>query len=188
MGVCALPTYDHSGFFKYEAFYVLKLFILICFLSEGITSMIGGPFVEDWRGEGSVWDAFRRVCPPDTRARRLFASIRGQSHVAQQPQDVLRRDTSSAEPHGAEFTFPTNVDNEFDFCAKSWGRYYQGHFFSDWRTLPALYPIFSPAKAPGFSDIMIPSHYYYGATKRCVLTLFQLVSTSFASFSADYIS
>jgi hypothetical protein len=42
----------------------------------------------------------------------------------------------------------------------------QGHFFSDFRTIPAVYPVFSPAKAKGFLDIRIPSHYYYGSTAR----------------------
>lgn len=29
-----------------------------------------------------------------------------------------------------------------------------------------LYPILSPAKAEGFGDVRIPSHYYYGTTRR----------------------
>ena len=40
----------------------------------------------------------------------------------------------------------------------------QGHFFSDWRTISVLYPVFSPAKAEGYADIRIPSHYYHQAT------------------------
>jgi len=58
------------------------------------------------------------------------------------------------------------VDNHADFCQKPWDRPKHGHFFSDWRTIPELYPVFSPGKAPGFSDIRIPSHYYYYSTPR----------------------
>jgi hypothetical protein len=47
-----------------------------------------------------------------------------------------------------------------------WAHYNQGHFFSDWRTIRALYPMFSPAKGVGYSDILIPSHYYFSSTKR----------------------
>lgn len=53
-----------------------------------------------------------------------------------------------------------------DWCAKPYAHNQQGHFFSDWRTIGALYPVFSPAKARGFQDIRIPSHYYYGSTPR----------------------
>jgi len=31
---------------------------------------------------------------------------------------------------------------------------------------PVFFPVFSPAQAPGYSDIRIPSHYYYGQTRR----------------------
>lgn len=51
-----------------------------------------------------------------------------------------------------------------DFCASPHAHNQQGHFFSDWRTIGALYPVFSPAKANGFLDIRIPSHYYFGST------------------------
>jgi hypothetical protein len=65
-----------------------------------------------------------------------------------------------------DFVFPDGVDDRFNFCDHPWAHYDQGHFFSDWRTIGALYPMFSPAKAPGYSDLLIPSHYYYSSTKR----------------------
>ncbi|KAK7446702.1 hypothetical protein VKT23_014397 [Stygiomarasmius scandens] len=68
---------------------------------------------------------------------------------------------------GPDFSFtPSTAYSTLDFCSSPHAHYSQGHFFSDWRIIPALYPIFSPAKARGFSDIRIPSHYYYGATPR----------------------
>ena len=68
---------------------------------------------------------------------------------------------------GAEdFQFPRTVDDRFNFCDHPWAHYNQGHFFSDWRTIHSLYPMFSPAKGVGYSDILIPSHYYYSSTKR----------------------
>jgi hypothetical protein len=68
---------------------------------------------------------------------------------------------------------------EEDFCEKPSGRFLNGHFFSDYRTVNALYPIFSPAKAPGYNDIVIPSHYYYGETKRYPSSrLFQVLQRS----------
>lgn len=58
------------------------------------------------------------------------------------------------------------MDDKFDFCSQPWAHFNQGHFFSDWRTIHALYPMFSPAKGNGYSDILIPSHYYFQSTKR----------------------
>jgi hypothetical protein len=65
-----------------------------------------------------------------------------------------------------DFTFPETVDDKYSFCDHPWAHYTQGHFFSDWRTIHALYPMFSPAKGVGYGDILIPSHYYYSSTKR----------------------
>ena len=62
--------------------------------------------------------------------------------------------------------FATTVDDEFDFCQNPWARYMQGHFYSDWRTLSVLYPVFSPSKAKGFADIRIPSHYYHRGSEK----------------------
>lgn len=121
-------------------------------LTEGIESVIGGPFYPDWRGEGNVWEAIRRTCDPSSPARRLFSSVRSIFTAYPKP--------------GSEFAFLSQTSSNLDLCAKPHAHYQQGHLFSDWRTIPALYPVFSPAKAKGFMDIRIPSHYYYGSTKR----------------------
>jgi hypothetical protein len=65
---------------------------------------------------------------------------------------------------GEDFTFVNDTSANVDFCLLPYAHNQQGHFFSDWRTIGALYPVFSPAKANGFLDIRIPSHYYYGST------------------------
>lgn len=126
--------------------------------------MLGGEFTPDWRGDGNVWESYRRVCSPDSQARRLFGSLRlnGQSS---RPINHFGTTGSVSEP-GDDFTFPASVDNNFNFCDNPWAHYQQGLFFSDWKTIPVLYPIFSPGKAPGYSDIRIPSHYYYASSPR----------------------
>ncbi|EGF99281.1 family 90 glycosyltransferase [Melampsora larici-populina 98AG31] len=53
-----------------------------------------------------------------------------------------------------------------DLCSNSELHQIQGAFFSDWRGLQALYPVFSPSKIDGFSDILIPSNFYYGDDAR----------------------
>ncbi|KAG8954787.1 capsule-associated protein CAP1 [Tulasnella sp. 419] len=133
--------------------------------SKGIEDMLGGPFIPDWRGDGSVWEAYRRTCDPSSQARRLFGSLRPNVNAAQRPLNRFDQ-TGVATKLDKDFNFVETVDDNFDFCTQPWARYHQGHFFSDWRTIPVLYPIFSPAKSDGFSDIMIPSHYYYSSTKR----------------------
>ncbi|KZV71214.1 glycosyltransferase family 90 protein [Peniophora sp. CONT] len=117
--------------------------------------------IPDWRGEGSVWDAFRRVCPPDTPARRLYASVRASSK-----QSASSYFAQPATPFDTDFRFARDVDARFDFCYHPWAHINQGHFFSDWRTVPLPFPVLSPAKGPGFGDIRVPSHYYHGTTRR----------------------
>lgn len=124
--------------------------------------MLNGPFKPDWASDGNVWEAWRRTCEPTSAARRLFSSLR--NTFSNQINNYF---TSSASGPGSDFTFvSTTSASTLDFCSKPFAHYTQGHFFSDWRTIPALYPVFSPAKAQGFMDIKIPSHYYYGSTKR----------------------
>ncbi|KAF9237132.1 glycosyltransferase family 90 protein [Melanogaster broomeanus] len=106
--------------------------------SGGVTSMVGH-FTPDWKGQGSVWEAYRRTPTPIN------------------PECLLGPPTRSSDA----FFFAETVDDHFDFCQNPWAHYAQGHFFSDWRTIPVLYPVFSPAKVTGFADIRIPSHYYH---------------------------
>jgi len=138
--------------------------------TAGLEGMLGGEFAPDWRGDGSVWESFRRTCDPSSQARRLFGSVRGASAMgpvfAHRPQVYLPAPEREMNNNQGDFTFVKDVDYDFDFCADPWARYNQGHFFSDWRTIPVLYPVFSPASARGFSDIVIPSHYYYSSTKK----------------------
>ena len=133
--------------------------------------MLGGEFIPDWRDDGNVWESYRRTCSPSSQARRLFDSIRGQTSLAPSAQVAhsylkgLGGPSSSYDsPPDTDFTFAERPDDEYDFCSNPWARYMQGNFFSDWRTIPVLYPIFSPGKVRGFSDIKVPSHYYYSST------------------------
>jgi hypothetical protein len=126
--------------------------------------MLGDKFSADWQGESNVWEAYRRTCPPNSPARRRFSSVRDVSSQSNSKGNFFQ--THSTPGSGDEFTFVTQTDGKFDFCEHPWARYTQGHFFSDWRTIPVLYPVFSPARSKGFSDIRIPSHYYFGSTQR----------------------
>ena len=126
--------------------------------SIGIEAVLKGRFRADWADDGNVWDAWRRTCPLHSPARRVLSSLRNR---------FSQTHSSSSSSQRPEFTFPpTTAASTIDFCDQPHAHYTQGHFFSDWRTLPVLYPVFSPAKAQGFADIRIPSHYYYGRTTR----------------------
>ncbi|KAG1730274.1 glycosyltransferase family 90 protein [Suillus paluster] len=128
--------------------------------SGGIATMVGDGFTSDWKGQGSVWAAYRRTCPPDTEARRLYSSYRNPN------AESSKVFFGSAQAQADEITFVPTVDDSIDYCSHPWAHYSQGHFFSDWRTIPVLYPVLSPAKAAGFLDIRIPSHYYLGQSPR----------------------
>ncbi|QRV99024.1 glycosyltransferase family 90 protein [Ceratobasidium sp. AG-Ba] len=137
--------------------------------------------VPDWRGQSSVWEAFRQTCPPGTEARRIFRSLQGHGSAqsafsrAKGQAIITTTPTSSGNIHDevdpyqgadSDFQFVEETQVGYDYCAHPEAHTQSGHFFSDWRTIPALYPVLSPAKAPGFSDLIIPSHYYYSSTKR----------------------
>lgn len=123
-----------------------------------VAAQLSGRYSPDWRGEGNVWEAYRRTCDPGSPARRLFSSTRASS--------TSQTRLSQLTAHSDEFSFANDVQGNYSFCQNPWAHYNQGHFFSDWRTIPVLFPVFSPAKAAGYLDIRIPSHYYYGQTRR----------------------
>ncbi|KZT65002.1 glycosyltransferase family 90 protein [Daedalea quercina L-15889] len=125
--------------------------------TDVVQNELSGMYSPDWRGEGNVWEAYRRTCDPGTPARRLFSSSRAGSSVSRASHLIASTQ---------EFVFAPDVSKNYSFCENPWAHYDQGHFFSDWRTIPVLFPIFSPAQAPGYADIRIPSHYYYGQTRR----------------------
>lgn len=128
--------------------------------SESLNKLVD-EFVHDWRGGGNVWEAFRVTCEPTSAARKLFGSYRSQPSF--QKSQVALHDENGVD---LNFHFASRPDDVFDFCNNAWARYQQGHFFSDWRTIPVLLPILSPGKAPGYSDLLIPSHYYYSPSPK----------------------
>lgn len=127
--------------------------------AEGSASaLLSGVYSPDWHGLGNVWEAYRRTCPPSSPARRLYSSLR--------PSTFSDNGTVSLFARTQEMQFAVSSGGNYSFCENPWAHYIQGHFFSDWRTVPVIFPIFSPAKAAGFLDIRIPSHYYYAQTRR----------------------
>ncbi|KAF8452826.1 glycosyltransferase family 90 protein [Boletus edulis BED1] len=117
-------------------------------------------FTPTWRDNRGVWEAYRRTCPPGSPARQLYSSYR--DPTVRKMNALVGNPRSS----GDLSAFVESVDDDYDFCANPWAHYTQGHFFSDWQTIPVLSPLFSPSKAKGFADIRIPSHYYLGSSAR----------------------
>src|SRR5271168_4622540 len=116
----------------------------------------------DWTGlSNTIWEAWRRTCNPQSSARRLFSSMRNLSTV-----QVRNHSASANVTPGANFSFVKGTSSQEDYCEMPYAHHTQGHFFSDWCSIPALYPVFSPAKARGFMDIRIPSHYYFSSMPR----------------------
>lgn len=118
-----------------------------------------------------MWESWRRTCPPNSKARKHFSSIKPSTqapHVVNHLSSIGSRHKKGRNAAESALNdtlkFAENVDDKFDFCENPSQHYQQGHFFSDWRTISVLYPVFSPAKAQGYADIRIPSHYYHQAT------------------------
>lgn len=138
-----------------------------------ITPSLQG-FKAEWQRDGTVWDSFRRSCPPDSSSRRLVESIRsaesgiGSAALVVQGRassktaiKTRRRSLGVALPPARELTFNRNLDAIFDVCARPSTHALHSAFFSDQRSIEYLYPVFSPSKPAGFADILIPSHHYW---------------------------
>ena len=142
-----------------------------------------GSFKTDWRRDGSVWEAYRRACPPESAARRLVESVRSAeqatnsrqmrlqkpSAAQQQQSDVIytsslsrrRAESSGALPRTRELSFNIDVDSSLDLCSLPSLHALHSAFFSDTRSIQYLYPLFSPSKPTGFADLLIPFHQYW---------------------------
>ncbi|KAH8112814.1 hypothetical protein DFH11DRAFT_1604084 [Phellopilus nigrolimitatus] len=132
--------------------------------SAGIGATLDDNFTADWRGDGNVWESWRRTCPLNSKARKLFLSVKPTTPTLRAVNLLSSISDRSSVSLSDNLTFAESVDDMYDFCEYPSTHYQQGHFFSDWRTISVLYPVFSPAKARGYADIRIPSHYYYQAT------------------------
>ena len=117
-------------------------------------------FTPDWQGLGNVWEAYRRTRPPGSPTWQLYSSYRSPNI---QTSNALLGESQDLDSY---FAFVMTVGDDYDFCQNSWARHTQGHFFSDWRTIPVLSTVFSPSKVKRYADIWIPSHYYYAMTSR----------------------
>lgn len=140
-------------------------------------------FKSEWRRDGSVWEAFRRACPPDSAARRLVESVRSAessmnsrqmrlqvpSAAQQQQSDVYytsalsrrRAESSGALPRTRELSFNSDIDASLDICTYPSLHTMHSAFYSDTRSIQYLYPLFSPSKPNGYADLLIPFHQYW---------------------------
>ena len=92
---------------------------------------------------------------PESAARRLFSK---RDVFTGKPSNYPK--SYSTTTPADDFTFASEtVAADINFCNTL---YTQGHFFSDWQSITALYPASSPAKAKGFLDARILGPYYYG--------------------------
>jgi hypothetical protein len=116
-------------------------------------------YIPDWRGAGSTWDAYRRHCPPHTSARALYRSLRPARGGS---RGALLGAAGGAVPG----PFAPGPLSRTDFCGTPSAHTLHGLFFSDMRPVAARLPVLSPARAPGFADVRVPSHYYYWPSRR----------------------
>ena len=129
-------------------------------------------FTADLKRDGTTWDTFRRACDTEAGSRRLVESMR--SAEVDSPLHIQGRSTSRTEtpvsrrrkdkgafPATRELTFQSHLDTEFDICAQPSMHSLHSAFYTDTRAIEHLYPVFSPSKPRGFSDILIPSNHYW---------------------------
>lgn len=127
-------------------------------------------FSPEWKHDGSIWESYRRSCPPDSAARRLVETVRSaetngalvvQGRSNSKSETTRRKQSPQAWPTTREMTFSADLDASFDICDTPSLHTLHSAFFSDQRSIDYLYPVFSPSKPPGYADILIPSHHYW---------------------------
>lgn len=127
-------------------------------------------FTPEWKHDGSIWESYRRSCPPDSAARRLIETVRSaetngalvvQGRSNSKSETTRRKQSPQAWPTTREMTFSSDLDASFDVCDAPSLHTLHSAFFSDQRSIDYLYPVFSPSKPPGYADILIPSHHYW---------------------------
>ncbi|KAH9811292.1 family 90 glycosyltransferase [Melampsora americana] len=136
---------------------------------------------------GEVWDEFRKSCPPQSEARRLFLRAQAQPtnawnqaplstrlrHHANLPFHSSTKDMNDQESndgtlmawnrtqintdHHTRFVNDSLIPIQEIYCTQAKRKIEQGLFFSDTRKLTGLYPVFSASTSQGFGDIVIPS-------------------------------
>ncbi|KAG9310121.1 glycosyltransferase family 90 protein [Chiua virens] len=121
-----------------------------CMATGGVQDRLG-----DFTPDRTAWEGFQRTCPRDSPAWK-YANSHLDPIVPDQNEFFGQLASSND-----SFAFVKTVDDNYDYCQKPREHYTQGHFFTDVQAVSVLYPIFSPARARGFFDIRIPSHYYY---------------------------
>lgn len=127
-------------------------------------------FSPEWRHDGSIWESYRRSCPPESAARRLVETVRSaetngalvvQGRSNSKSEMTRRKQSPQAWPTTREMTFSADLDASFDICDTPSLHALHSAFFSDQRSIDYLYPVFSPSKPSGYADILIPSHHYW---------------------------
>ncbi|SCV72137.1 BQ2448_4831 [Microbotryum intermedium] len=126
-------------------------------------------FTNEWKRDGSVWDAYRESCPTESASRRSFESIRSAESGLQiqgRPSTAettvsRRRRGGEAIPAGRELSFAADIDAQAEICSMPSMHTLHSAFYSDQRSLEQLFPVFSASKPSGYGDVLIPSHHYW---------------------------
>ncbi|SCZ88268.1 BZ3500_MvSof-1268-A1-R1_Chr2-1g04298 [Microbotryum saponariae] len=126
-------------------------------------------FTNEWKRDGSVWDAYRESCPDGSASRRSFESLRSAESGLQiqgrpsagEMTVSRRRGGGEAIPAGRELSFAADVDAQAEICSMPSMHTLHSAFYSDQRSIEQLFPVFSASKPSGYADILIPSHHYW---------------------------
>lgn len=140
---------------------------------------------------GTTWEVFKRACPPNSASRRLTTSLRASESEDRQRQERLSAqnlDMSQSPqiltshnnavygsvgsrrrpkhggallPPARELTFSVAANTFSEVCRNPAIHGFHSAFFTNTRSIPFLYPLFSPSKPAGFGDLLIPSHHYW---------------------------
>ena len=100
-----------TGLFRCGQVVQLSNYSMMTYFVVGVETILGGRFIADWGNDGTLWEAWRRTCTPQSSARRLFSSIRGPFSVHVQNHFAL----STVIPR-SDFSFTKGSFSKQDFC------------------------------------------------------------------------
>ncbi|KAH8925610.1 glycosyltransferase family 90 protein [Atractiella rhizophila] len=92
--------------------------------------------------------------------------IKFDSSALSMSDSLMSRKSPEEAAHSEAFEFSNSLGSKsLGLCNDLSVRRNHGAFYSDWRTVTGLYPVFSHSKFDGFLDINFPSNWYYNPPK-----------------------
>jgi len=104
----------------------------------------------------------QRLAAEDAEIARDVEVLTSHNNAVYGTVGTKRRPKNGASlPPIRELTFAPAANTFAEICSSPSLHSFHSAFFTNTRSIPYLYPLFSPSKPAGFADLLIPSHHYW---------------------------